>query len=354
MPKSYSSPPLTWKVESTGLGCSTPPIVILATILARLWWLVPLALLWLLRSWGVAWAFGLLATIFFAALYRIFVTGLLNMSAMIVLLAVPLPWPGPPSGESPHRPFPRPRLRSFLLSFSLSIYLTAILATSVTTVAIIRPSGSWASSTAYAAVLTFTSAIVHHLLNSQRSVAGKERALALFWRFDTDAAVTVKDHLTEVLTAYGRVNVIDDSSRGILREARDNILEFAPVGYIDRLDSTDNWQKLVRGTIKNIDIAVVDVTDLGYWVAWEILECLDSEQPPAIVLIGRIDFLLNQHELADQLRDSFQLHVDEGKAAAAISRLEPPLPYSTDLSNLIFKWRFFRRLQRIGQATLKC
>ncbi|HEX7152393.1 MAG TPA: hypothetical protein VF618_12970 [Thermoanaerobaculia bacterium] len=319
-------------------------------MLARFWWLFAVALLWILHSEGVSWKANVSIVVPATAVYWLFVApALMNVWAMIALAVGPLTWPPRERHVSASRPPQPPGLGSFVLSFPVPLYLGASLGSIAAVGHFVSDRSSWWKTVAYVVAVTVSNALIRLTMLTLHGAAEQRRSLALFWRFHADNASVIKNYLTPVLAAYGRVQLIDDRARRVFAEARNDVPDGAPVGHVERIDGEDDsWREAARDLIRTVDIAVIDVTDLGYWVPWEILECLDSPKRPIVILIGRIEFLFPRHEFVDQLRDGLLQHTDAAKTATAIACLEPPLPYSTDLSHVIFKWRFFRRLQRLS------
>jgi hypothetical protein len=88
------------------------------------------------------------------------------------------------------------------------------------------------------------------------------------------------------------------------------------------------------------DLIVVDVTSCSPAVAWELSEAFRLKGSRGVLLVGTIQFLFTEgRDLKNILRGQLVRVCSDDMADHILKSVALPLPYSSDLSNLIFAWR---------------
>jgi len=106
------------------------------------------------------------------------------------------------------------------------------------------------------------------------------------------------------------------------------------------VEDPTNWKAKVSEQMAAADLIVIDVTNCSLSLAWELSEAFRLKDPRCVLLVGTIQFLFTEgRDLKNLLRQQL-LCIGAGSSADQILKsVALPMPYSSDLSNLVFAWR---------------
>jgi hypothetical protein len=308
----------------------------LMVVAAKLRWLL-LAGIPLLVVVRFGWPRGMMVSLFLFVAFG----PLMNLAAMGVHHFAPPFWDGPLNHSSLRR------LRALRFIFSNVIFLSAVVVLASTRIAylLFRPEVSFGRALK---ALFFVCGVQVLLLIAARGFEGfrtKNRIL-LCRRFQEDVSRISRAGLLPALSALGHVATITDESI-----QSDSTVPEDPQGGpsfpqfdvdlvpVESKDPT-TWKPKVSKEMSIADLIVIDLTNFSDSIAWELSESFRLKGPQGVLLVGTIQFLGTEgRKLKELLRPRLRSMCGNFSADQILESVALPLPYSNDLSNLIFAWR---------------
>ena len=318
--------------------------------LVKLRFLFPFVVAYVAMQWGVTLINSVISVVIASGWFFVFVVPTMaHLSLLSGMVAAPHPWPERPTSDTRHLS-PAPSLGSFLVSFPLPTALVVnlgVLLLMWNAGYIGQHLSSWHTFFGVL-VIALASAIFRIGFAIVRANMAYKRKIGFFWRFNEETGWTLKNYLVPSFAAYGEVTALEDDNRRVYTDSRALEEDFTPRTDATIIHSTADWQEKVRQLIASADLIFVDVTNLSYWIAWELSECSKAAHRPIVILIAETETLHARYNLVEDVRSALGEHLPPEEVELALQIQRPPLPYSCDASLIIFKWRLFCRLRRMA------